>query len=352
MRQVTALALSSSVYNLTSDWNGAFDRLRFWRHSLEVAIAARMIAEQAGCSNAEDAFVAGLLHDLGLLILEKSFPEECQRVHHRARQGESLIDLEEETWNTNHARVGQFMLEQWNLPQPICTAVGHHHDVFPPDATNPDLMLTQVVALGNMLSRFSLRDDDHGHLVTEAESREIISANIALPPAKVADIQRQLFSKTMEEARYLEIEIGSPDELLQEANQMLFQQYLTVEELLRENRTLQRQLSQDRMKRMAGESLRDIAVSMNKHITNATGSLASQARAIQEAVMKDGLVGGHADMEASLQVIIDGIGTIGSVMKDLANLACLETEGIPDSASRASWISLEVAKSFVRQFPS
>ena len=73
MRQVTALALSSSVYRMTDTWESSLDRVRFWRHSLEVAIASRMVAATAGYRHIEEAFVAGLLHDLGLLILERSF---------------------------------------------------------------------------------------------------------------------------------------------------------------------------------------------------------------------------------------------------------------------------------------
>jgi HD-like signal output (HDOD) protein len=72
MRQVSALALSSSVYKMTDNWSSGFDRRLFWRHSLEVAIAARMIAEHVKWKNVEEPWVAGLLHDIGLLVLERS----------------------------------------------------------------------------------------------------------------------------------------------------------------------------------------------------------------------------------------------------------------------------------------
>jgi HD-like signal output (HDOD) protein len=67
MRTVTALTLSSSVYKLVGDWKTAIDRTRFWRHSLEVAIGSRMIYEALGKKQSEEAFVAGLLHDIGIL---------------------------------------------------------------------------------------------------------------------------------------------------------------------------------------------------------------------------------------------------------------------------------------------
>ncbi|MBD3404312.1 HDOD domain-containing protein, partial [candidate division GN15 bacterium] len=155
-RQVTALALSSSVYNITAKWGSFIDRVRFWRHSLEVAIGARMIAETIGYRSWEELFVAGLLHDIGMLVLENSYPDMCQRIWGDVDPNDSVIDQEEEVWGTNHARVGQFLLEQWQLPAVICEAVGRHHAIYPKGSDNPDNIPMQVVTLANLISRFSI----------------------------------------------------------------------------------------------------------------------------------------------------------------------------------------------------
>ncbi|RME27248.1 MAG: HDOD domain-containing protein, partial [Candidatus Zixiibacteriota bacterium] len=129
-RQITSLVLSSSVYQITRNWQAGIDRVRFWRHSLETAIAARMIAEKIGFSRPEEMFVGGLLHDIGLLILEQAYPDTFQTVRESKTRNESLLDREENAWGTNHARVGQFLLEQWRLPEIICESVGRHHVTF------------------------------------------------------------------------------------------------------------------------------------------------------------------------------------------------------------------------------
>ncbi|MBK7143069.1 MAG: HDOD domain-containing protein [bacterium] len=92
MRTVTALTLYSSVYKLVGDWKTQINRTRFWRHSLEVAIGSRMIYEALGKKPSEEAFVAGLLHDIGILVLENS-SEKYRQIWRQVQQGENLVEL-------------------------------------------------------------------------------------------------------------------------------------------------------------------------------------------------------------------------------------------------------------------
>ncbi len=132
-RAVSALTLSTSIYDMTDSWNISIDRIRFWRHSLEVAVAARRIAEIVRYPRIEEAFIAGILHDIGHLVLEKSFADKFKSIWSQAESGDHLVELEENSWSTNHARVGQFLLEQWNIPSVITESIGQHHNNFPPD---------------------------------------------------------------------------------------------------------------------------------------------------------------------------------------------------------------------------
>src|SRR3989304_8564441 len=109
MRTVTAVALSATIYDKMNKVDSSIDRKRFWRHSLEVAIASRMIADAVKYEPAEEAFVAGLLHEIGTLVLESSYPADFRRVWKLIEMGESQTAVEERTWGTNHARVGQFL---------------------------------------------------------------------------------------------------------------------------------------------------------------------------------------------------------------------------------------------------
>jgi len=325
LRQVTALALSASIYNLTQKWDTKIDRVRFWRHSLEVAIASRMIAETIGYPHTEEVFVAGLLHDIGLLILEKSFPEDFASLYQKAQKGESTIEIEEEIWGTNHARVGQFLLEQWNIPQAICDAVGHHHNQYPANCLNSELIYSQTVALANLISSFNIMRDSRGDQDLELENRENIRDNLNLTIDSLKEIQVKLLPKTVEDARYLEIEIGSVNEILMEANRLLAAQYMAVEALLCENRKMQKQIARTQMKEAALETLKTITATFNHYINNATATILGRAQLVEMAIKNNEMTDKNGQVARAMDVIINGVNTICLVMKELKNLTSYET---------------------------
>lgn len=325
MRQVTALALSTSIYNLASSWETKIDRVKFWRHSLEVAIAARMIAERIQYPHIEEAFVAGLLHDIGLLIIEKSFPEEFCQIIIRGKKGDNTVELEEELWGTNHARVGQFLLEQWNIPRSICDAVGHHHNQYPAECNNSELIYSQIIALANLLSSFRVIREPHGEQDFEIENRLILCDNLGLSADNLKEIQVQLLPRTVEEARYLEIDIGSFDDILLDANRLLAEQYTTVEGLLSENRRMQQQIIRTQMKEASLEALKTITATFNHYINNATATILGRAQLVEMAIAKKEMTDRDGSLARAMEAIINGVNTISLVMKELKDLSSFET---------------------------
>ncbi len=319
MRAVSALALSTSVYDLTGKWESTVNRVRFWRHSLEAAIACRNIAEAVRYPRVEEAFVAGLLHDIGILVLEKSFSDKYRSVWKQVEAGGVLVDLEDAAWGTNHARVGQFLLEQWGIPTIICDAVGQHHNHFPPDATEPDFVLPQIVLLGNLISKFSIANA-RPHLDYESDNREIVSKNLRIPEERLRSIEEQLLHNTVEEAKFLEIDVGTPDAIMLEANKMLYFHYLTVENLLRENRQMQREIAQTKLEKAALETLRTITATFNHYLNNAAATILGRAQLIQLGVGKGEVVDSRNKIGYAIDIIISGVNTIQVVLEELKNL--------------------------------
>ena len=94
----------------------------FWMHSMAVGLTARLFAEAApqAALRGEEAFVAGLLHDVAKLIIDDFLPGDVR----------GPVDLQAETAavGLNHAELAEYMLKQWNLPPAITDAVRHHHD--------------------------------------------------------------------------------------------------------------------------------------------------------------------------------------------------------------------------------
>lgn len=319
MRAVSALVLSTSVYDMSGECQSSIDRVRFWRHSLEVAIASRLIADAIRYPRREEAFIAGLLHDLGLLVLEKSFEDKFASVWSQASSCEELVELEENSWGTNHARVGQFLLEQWRIPVIICEAVGQHHSRFSRGTHDADLRLRQIVALANKISKHSIagirRDLPH-----EADNIEILRDNLRLPPERLGPIEEQLTAHTEEQARFLNIDVGPTHGILVEANRMLYRHYHTVESLLREAPQTQEEINQTQIEKASLESLRTITATFNHYINNAVATILGRAQLIELGVKRGEIVDSKNQMPMAIDVIINGVNTIQLVLEELKNL--------------------------------
>lgn len=119
-----------------------------WDHSMDCAAASRALAIVTGSCDPDHAFVAGLMHDIGLLVLAQAAPDEVAEL--LAQESADPLAAERRMLGLNHAQVGQRLLEQWNLPPVLCEAVRLHHA---PDRrhahSNP---LVNLVALADVLS--------------------------------------------------------------------------------------------------------------------------------------------------------------------------------------------------------
>ena len=117
-----------SPFNQAELENLSLDSL--WDHSVAVGAFAKRIAraEGAGQRSANCALVAGLLHDVGKLVLAANFPEEYgTALALSTRKGNGLPEAEEETFGATHAEVGAYLLGLWGLPDPIVVATAFHH---------------------------------------------------------------------------------------------------------------------------------------------------------------------------------------------------------------------------------
>jgi HD-like signal output (HDOD) protein len=254
VRQVVTLALSCSVYRMTNDWESSLDRVRFWRHSLEVALAAKAIAVACGHPDTEETFVAGLLHDFGLLVLERAFPKQFADVWEKGNQAGEVIEIEQARWGTNHAAVGRFLFEHWRLPESICRAVGDHH-TFPTGGTGCSSRLPAILYLAGRISKFNIAWEQTINPIgmhQKASVRDLLG----IAPDTLRTLERDLLTAVVEQAAFLDMEIGTPQEIMMEANRILFDQYVTVENLLKELQSLNQPVSAENLERTLWERAR------------------------------------------------------------------------------------------------
>lgn len=135
--QLTNLALGVSVIAAFEGVPEEFFTLKeFWLHSVACGIVARLLANRAGLAGDEKFFVAGLLHDIGRLVMLKNHLKATIEVLRPAKVGRrALVDVERAVWGCTHAEIGGRMLKSWRLP-PFLEALVHHHHT-PMEASMP-----------------------------------------------------------------------------------------------------------------------------------------------------------------------------------------------------------------------
>ena len=122
----------------------------FWRHSVAVGLAARILAGARKELNLENYFIAGVLHDVGRLVMLLKMAEPYRQVIERCRaSGELLYVVERERFGFDHAAVGEALLLQWNLSPMLAEAVGAHHA---PKNAERHAMCAAMVHLGDVLA--------------------------------------------------------------------------------------------------------------------------------------------------------------------------------------------------------
>jgi HD-like signal output (HDOD) protein len=139
-----------------------------WTHGLTTAVNARAIAklEGAGSLAVEHAFMAGLLHDIGLLVLNTNFPDQYREVFRLIKQeGRQVLPAEREVFGATHADVGSYLLGIWGLHEVIVEAVAFHHE--PQPAQQDHARVLAAVHVANAL------DEESDHAVTGGIATDI-----------------------------------------------------------------------------------------------------------------------------------------------------------------------------------
>ena len=158
---IKALALSIGVFR---EFDGmgmpgiSIDQLM--AHSLKVAMFARIIAAHEGQDSEfqNNAFTAGVLHDIGKLILISSYKENFAEAMKRSRSSEiPLWQAEREVFGSDHSAVGAHLLNIWGLPQSIIEVVALHHN--PGEARENEFSILTAVAAANFIHNNSVANN-------------------------------------------------------------------------------------------------------------------------------------------------------------------------------------------------
>ncbi|HEY5602115.1 MAG TPA: HDOD domain-containing protein [Gammaproteobacteria bacterium] len=133
--------------------NDLIDIESFWRHAVYCGIVSRIIARKSRVLHSERLFVAGLMHDIGRMVIAFKLPDQCREVlRYRKEHGVELHVAENTVLGFDHAQVGAELMKAWSLPQTHQTAALHHHS---PEKAGDFVLEASIVYLANIITELA-----------------------------------------------------------------------------------------------------------------------------------------------------------------------------------------------------
>jgi putative nucleotidyltransferase with HDIG domain len=119
-----------------------------WEHSVAVALLARELSNVLGLRGTEEAFLCGLLHDIGKILLLKGETEKYEAIINKATEAEVLA-AERDTFGFTHAEIGGYVTRKWELPDVVCGVIMHHHR---PRLAPLSTVITHIVNVADLIA--------------------------------------------------------------------------------------------------------------------------------------------------------------------------------------------------------
>ncbi|ORU94066.1 MAG: metal-dependent phosphohydrolase [Cycloclasticus sp. symbiont of Bathymodiolus heckerae] len=196
-REIRMLVMTTSVVEKFSNMpNSILDMREFWGHSLKTALYAKFLADNHPKKRQlSSAFISGLLHDIGRLIIYTKAPDLARAASLMVKADNiSETDAETATLGFNHAEMGGALLSMWKIPESIQSAAAFHHQ---PELAIDNQDETNIVYLANKLAHIDISSEDN---IQESISPEdAIWEKLDMPYGVVAlvtaDVKEQ-FSQT------------------------------------------------------------------------------------------------------------------------------------------------------------
>lgn len=149
-RCVRDLGLSMAGAEMFAQGDAAAEqRMALWQHSLGCATVARLLAEHVPDVSPNEAFLGGIFHDVGKLVLYDLTPDEYIELAD-ALTAVSLIEQEQQTFGLTHEEIGVRYSEDWRLPPIITHAIGYHHA---PESAPQDQLFVSLIHVADLLAR-------------------------------------------------------------------------------------------------------------------------------------------------------------------------------------------------------
>lgn len=165
--EIQSICLCALLMESFSDQTstGKSERESLWKHSLATANLARWIVKGRPWISQDDAYVLGLLHDLGRLVMLIYLKEDYQNILHLAERGSMQLWEAESQYHLTHTQIGKWIAIRWHLPEAYQKVMMFHHSPYECPSFEPSV---KVVHLANVLAHFrEFPEPVHSHLTMD-----------------------------------------------------------------------------------------------------------------------------------------------------------------------------------------
>lgn len=218
---VKTLSLGFSLVSAVSDTaDAAFDFKSYWRRGLYSGVAAKCLAEAAGFGCAEEAFLGGLLQDVGMVAMRRALGKQYLDVLAETKgDHRKLVKLELDAFEIQHPEIGAMLAKRWKLPDELVLPVKYHER--PTAAPKECTELVRCVGLGN-IAHDALTDADSVDAMRRLYTR--CEEWLSMKPSKVDEVMRRIAQAVREMSTLFSLDTGSStdiDAVLHKAEQHL-----------------------------------------------------------------------------------------------------------------------------------
>jgi diguanylate cyclase (GGDEF)-like protein len=265
LQSVKTLVLGFSlVTNLTKGKAHGFKHIDYWRRSVYAATAARTIAGKLGIVQQEECFLAALLKDIGMLVLDQVLGDQYGAICNQASTHLDLVAAEEQGLELTHAEASGILAGQWKLPPLLAIPMAFHHK--PQQVSDAALKkLTEVIHLAGRCADVFIEEPAAAAI---ANARDFAQKTFNINQADCDAMLDEIGTRTKEIAQLFEINISASasfEAILKKANEALVELTLQTQQqassLEQQNQQLKKEASTDALTGLANRAAFDAFLS-------------------------------------------------------------------------------------------
>ena len=154
LNQVKSIIISASTYKIFKSSSHEKIAELLWQHSVATALGAKLLAQKYGSVDKEEAYLCGLLHDIGKLVLLQIAPNVLEEILAEVKEsGKSIFKVEERILGFTHADVAQVLLQKWGFPDHLIEEVANHH-LMDLTKSEPTVTIARLTAIANTMAKY------------------------------------------------------------------------------------------------------------------------------------------------------------------------------------------------------